>query len=63
MTVPSKVLIFVVPQTCMSVYYHDNSDLYPGLGRYKGWPVEIVSPNLVFGPIIWVWFSRFVMQI
>ena len=45
MPVPSKVLVFVVPETCMSVYYHEHSGLYFGLGRYEGWPVEMFSPH------------------
>ena len=61
MPVPSKVLVFVVPQTFMSVHYHDNSGLYLGLGRYEGWPVEIFPPDLVFVPKILVGVSRFMM--
>ena len=29
-------LVFIIPQTCMSVYYHDNSGLVEGLHWYEG---------------------------
>ena len=60
MPVPSNDLVFVVPHTCMNIFYHDNSGLYLGLGRYEGWPVEMFSPDIVFRPKNLVRFARFV---
>ena len=57
MPVPFKVLVFVVLQICMSVWYHDNRGVYLGLGRYEGWPVEIFYLEIVFAPNIWVRFA------
>ena len=34
--VPSKVLVFILPQTFMSVYYYDNSSLVEGLPGCEG---------------------------
>ena len=36
MPVPSNVLVFILPQTCMSVYYCDNNALIKGLPGYEG---------------------------
>ena len=63
MLVPSKVLVFVILQTCISICYHDNSDLYLGLGRYEGWPVKMFYPVIVFEPNMCVQFAWFVMYI
>ena len=36
MSVPFKVLEFILPQTCMIVYDHDNSGLVEGLSGNEG---------------------------
>ena len=38
----SKVLVFVVPETYLSVYSHLHSDLYLGFCRYEGIRVKRV---------------------
>ena len=48
MSVPSKLLVFDVPQTCMSVFHHESSGLYLGLDRYEGWLVEMFYQDIVF---------------
>ena len=48
MSLPSKALVFFILQTCIRVYYHDNSGLYLGFDKYEGLPVEILPPDIVF---------------
>ena len=58
-----KVLVFVVPQTCLILCYHDNIGFCSGLGRYEDWPIEMFYPDIVFVPKIWVQFDLFVIKI
>ena len=45
--IPSKVLVFILPKTCMNAYYHDNSVLvkilpgYEGRTSWKGLPLTL----------------------
>ena len=61
MPVPSKVLVFLVPMTCMGVYCYDNSVLYLWLVRYEGWPVEMFYLDIVCAPKSLVCDVQFLM--
>ena len=63
MPVPSNVLVFTLPQICMSVYYYDNSGLVEELHGYQGRTTWKCLPRHCGAPKIMGSYACFVIEV